>query len=101
MKPQEKPAVTHAQFDATSTYKGDFEGKKATKTPIYIREPAIGKFGCASSMMKTSYNNDFSSKKQEGPEINCKPPNQEASICKKFKGSTEYNRQYLKNKKEN
>ena len=100
MKPQERSAVTFAQFDATSTYKGDFEGKKATKTPIYVREPSIVKFGCSSPLMKTSYNNDYASKKQEGPEINCKPAHQEATICKRFKGNTEYNRQYIKNKKD-
>ena len=56
MKPQARPAVTHAQFGATSVYKSDFEGKSASKTPLYIREPAIMKFGCASPLMKTSYN---------------------------------------------
>ena len=100
MKPHERSAITHAQFDATSTYKGDFEGRRAAKTPIYVREPSIVKFGCASSLMRTSYNNDFSSKKQEGPEINCKPAHQEATTCKRFKGSTEYNRQYIKTRKE-
>ena len=31
------------------------------------------KFGCASTLMKTSYNDEYSLKKTEGPEIDCKP----------------------------
>ena len=73
MKPQSKPAVTNAQFQASTVYKADFEGKSASKTPLFRRDPAIGKFGCASPNMKTSYNNEFSMKKKDSPEIDCKP----------------------------
>jgi hypothetical protein len=37
MKPQEKSAATNLAFGAKSTYMGDFDGKKGTKTPIHIR----------------------------------------------------------------
>jgi len=37
MKPEQRPAVTHATFGASSVYKTDFEGKKTAQTPIFIR----------------------------------------------------------------
>ena len=67
MKPEQKPAITQAIFGGTSVYKSDFEGKRASQTPLFIREPSIVKFGCSSPpMMKTSYNDDYFVKKSEG-----------------------------------
>ena len=100
MKPKEKPAITNAQFTASSIYKSDFEGRASTSSPFVTREAGLMKFGCASSMMKTNYHDEFSMKRTSGPEIDCKPAHVEATICKKFKGSTEYKRQYIKNKKD-
>jgi hypothetical protein len=99
MKPEQRPAVTQAPFCGTTVYKSDFEGRSSGPTPIFIREPAIMKFGCSSSLMKTSYNDDYSHKKTDGPEIDCKPRHVDATLCKLFKGSTEYKRQYIKGRK--
>lgn len=65
-------------------------------TPLFIREPSLLKFGCSSSMMKTSYNDEYSMKKSGGIEIDCRPRYFQATLCKRFKGTTEYKREFSK-----
>jgi hypothetical protein len=56
MKPEQKPAITYAPFDARSVYKSDFEGKSTVPIPLFVRDSSFPKFGCSSQIMKSSYN---------------------------------------------
>jgi hypothetical protein len=55
MKPSERSAVTNLPFEATSSYRTDFEGKSAPPTPLCLRESSFPKFGNISMMMKSNY----------------------------------------------